>query len=65
MAPPNGTTTTIMAVVEAVNDKGIQVHGDGLNVSQLHPVALPMRGALVSVEVHEGGGSSGSTPYSC
>src|SRR3954471_2074471 len=54
MAQPNGSTTTITAVVEAVNDKGLRVNGDWLNVSKFHPVALPMRGALVTLEVQGG-----------
>src|SRR3954471_10507985 len=54
MAQPNGSTTTITAVVEAVNDKGLRVNGDWLNVSKFHAVALPMRGALVTLEVQGG-----------
>jgi hypothetical protein len=54
MAQPNGTTETITATVEAVNDHGIKVQGGWLNVSRYHPVALPMRGALVTLEVQGG-----------
>ena len=54
MAQPNGTTTTITATVEAVNDRGIKIQGGWLNVSRFHPVALPMRGALVALEVQGG-----------
>src|SRR3954470_3978801 len=54
MAQPNGSTTTITAVVEAVNDKGLRVNGDWLNVSKFHAVALPMRGTLVTLEVQGG-----------
>jgi hypothetical protein len=54
MAQPNGTTETITATVEAVNDHGIKINGAWLNVSRYHPVALPMRGALVALEVQGG-----------
>jgi hypothetical protein len=54
MAQPTGTTQTITATVEAVNERGIKVHGGWLNVSKYHAVALPMRGALVALEVKEG-----------
>src|SRR3954465_11873319 len=54
MAAPNGTTQTLTATVEAVNERGIKINGGWLNVSKFHPVALPMRGALVALEV-EGG----------
>jgi hypothetical protein len=54
MAQPNGTTTTITATVEAVNERGIKVNGGWLNVSKFHAVALPMRGALVTLEVQGG-----------
>src|SRR4051812_36834339 len=54
MAQPNGTTTTITATVEAVNDKRVRGNGDWVNVSKVHAVALPLRGALVSLEVQGG-----------
>jgi hypothetical protein len=54
MAQPNGTTQTLTATVEAVNERGIKVHGGWLNVSKWAPVALPMRGALVALEVQGG-----------
>ena len=54
MAAPNGTTETITATVEAVNERGVKVNGAWLNVSKFHPVALPMRGALVALEVQGG-----------
>jgi hypothetical protein len=40
--------------VEAVNERGIKIHGGWLNVSKFHAVALPMRGALVTLEVQGG-----------
>jgi hypothetical protein len=54
MAQPNGTTQTITATVEAVNERGIKINGGWLNVSKFHAVALPMRGALVALEVQGG-----------
>jgi hypothetical protein len=54
MAQPNGTTTTLTATVEAVNERGIKINGGWLNVSKFHAVALPMRGALVALEVQGG-----------
>ena len=54
MAASNGTTTTLTATVEAVNERGIKVNGGWLNVSKFHAVALPMRGALVALEVQGG-----------
>src|SRR5215211_6753631 len=54
MAQPNGTTTTLTGTVEAVNERGIKINGGWLNVSKFHPVALPMRGALVALEVQGG-----------
>src|SRR5215211_1591457 len=54
MAQPTGTTQTLTATVEAVNERGIKVNGGWLNVSKFHAVALPMRGALVALEVQGG-----------
>jgi hypothetical protein len=54
MAQPNGTTQTLTATVEAVNERGIKINGGWLNVSKFHAVALPMRGALVTLEVKDG-----------
>ena len=54
MAQPTGPTQTLTAMVEAVNERGIKVNGGWLNVSKWAPVALPMRGALVALEVKEG-----------
>jgi hypothetical protein len=54
MAQPNGTTQTLTATVEAVNERGIKIHGGWLNVSKYASVALPMRGALVALEVQGG-----------
>jgi hypothetical protein len=54
MAQPNGTTQTLTATVEAVNERGIKINGGWLNVSKYHAVALPMRGALVALEVQGG-----------
>jgi hypothetical protein len=54
MAQPNGTTQTLTATVEAVNERGIKINGGWLNVSKFHAVALPMRGALVALEVQGG-----------
>jgi hypothetical protein len=54
MAAPNGTTQTLTATVEAVIERGIKINGGWLNVSKFHAVALPMRGALVALEVQGG-----------
>jgi hypothetical protein len=54
MAAPTGPTQTITATVEAVNERGIKIHGGWLNVSKFHAIALPMRGALVALEVQGG-----------
>src|SRR5215211_8552811 len=54
MAQPNGTTTTLTGTVEAVTERGIKINGGWLNVSKFHAVALPMRGALVTLEVKDG-----------
>ena len=54
MTQPHGTTQTLTATVEAVNERGIKVNGGWLNVSKYASVALPMRGALVALEVQGG-----------
>jgi hypothetical protein len=54
MAQPNGTTTTLTGTVEAANERGVKVNGGWLNVSKYHPVALPMRGALITLDVQGG-----------
>jgi hypothetical protein len=54
MAAPNSTTETITGTVESVNERGVRIAGAWYNLSKFHPVALPMRGALVALEV-EGG----------
>src|SRR3954469_17217982 len=54
MAAPNGTTETITGRVEASNERGIKLNGAWLNLSKWKPLALPMRGALVSVDVKDG-----------
>jgi hypothetical protein len=46
--------------VEAVNERGIKINDGWLNVSKFHAVALPMRGALVTLEV-QGAGFSAAT----
>jgi hypothetical protein len=71
MAQPNGQTTTITGTVEAVNERGVKVNGGWLNVSQYKPIALPMRGVLVAVEVKDGRwiqsrrSSAGSSTATC
>ena len=40
--------------MEAVNERGIKINDGWLNVSKFHAVALPMRGALVTLEVQGG-----------
>jgi hypothetical protein len=52
--PTNGPTTTITGEVEAANERGIRVAGTWYNVSRFHPVALPMRGVAVVLEVQDG-----------
>ena len=52
MAQPTGTTIT--GVVENVNERGIKLNGGWLNVSKFAPIALPMRGAHVALEVKDG-----------
>jgi hypothetical protein len=46
---------TVEGLVEAVNERGIRVHGEWLNVSQFRPVPLPEQGTLVRVEVRSNG----------
>jgi hypothetical protein len=48
------THMTITGTVEAVNERGIRLHGTWLHLSQHRPLALPMRGALVTVEAGDG-----------
>src|SRR3954462_13665110 len=54
MAAPNGTTETITGTAESVNERGVRIAGAWYNLSKFHPVALPMRGALVALEVQGG-----------
>ena len=54
MPQPTGSNrTTLTGVVEHVNERGIKLNGGWLNVSKFHPVALPMRGAHVALEVKD------------
>jgi hypothetical protein len=46
---------TIEGLVEAVNDRGIRVHGDWFNVSQFRPVPLPEQGTMVRLEIRPNG----------
>jgi hypothetical protein len=59
MSNPNGASDqqplTVEGLVEAVNERGIRVHGEWFNVSQFRPVPLPEQGTLVRVEVRSNG----------
>lgn len=46
---------TVEGLVEAVNERGIRVHGDWYNVSQFRPVTLPEQGVMVRLEIRPNG----------
>lgn len=46
---------TVEGVVEAVNERGIRIHGDWFNVSQFRPIKLPEQGSMVRLEVQPKG----------
>jgi hypothetical protein len=54
MAQPHGTIETLTGTAASVNERGVRIAGTWYNLSKFHPVALPMRGALVALEVQGG-----------
>lgn len=51
MAIVNNAHTSVEGVVEAVNDKGLKIDGDWVNLSRFRPLDLPEQGARVRAEV--------------
>jgi hypothetical protein len=51
----SGEPAIVEGLVEAVNERGIRVHGEWYNVSNFRPVALPEQGVLVRLEVRPNG----------
>jgi hypothetical protein len=54
MAVSNGTLMTRTGRVERARDRGIILNGVWLHLAKEKPLALPMRGALVSVDMEDG-----------
>ena len=45
----------VEGVVEAINERGVRIDGEWLNISKVHPVALPAVGQLVRIKVQPKG----------
>jgi hypothetical protein len=45
----------VEGVVEAINERGVRIDGEWLNISKFHPVALPDVGQVVRIKVQPKG----------